>query len=187
MKTSLVRGSEGNEGDAPQGMKLTLHSIQRTTRRHWGGTVFSIRHTCPRIKVGVLPKKTRKGCIMKDFTRLFWSDGLKTFGAIWRCILLHYGMVLWKKKCWFAESFLLSKTLSQCNRQVYNLDLTIILFNLLTLSDVSLSSVNMRHSRTIFAWCPPQLLRHGSDYISGEVHAEMINALQAEDAVPSGV
>lgn len=103
-----------------------------------------------------------------------------------------YTSALWcgalkKKKCWFAESFLLSKTLSQCNRQVYNLDLTIILFNSLTLSDVSLSSVNMRHSRTIFAWCPPQLLHHGSDYISGEVHAEMINALQAEDAVPSGV
>lgn len=56
---------------APQGMKLTLHSIQRTTSRHWGGTVFRIRHTRLRIKAGVLPKKTRKGCIMKDFTRLF--------------------------------------------------------------------------------------------------------------------
>lgn len=67
---------------APQGMKHTLHSIQRNTRRHRGGTVFDIRHARLRMKEGTLPKKTRKGCIVKDITRLFKSDALKTLGTV---------------------------------------------------------------------------------------------------------
>ena len=84
MKTSLVRGERRERGGRLRHKEWSLHftAYREPQGDIRGGTVFNIRHARLRMKEGVLPKKTRKSCIVKDITRLFKSDGLKTLGFI---------------------------------------------------------------------------------------------------------
>lgn len=75
-------GVRGMRETAPRGMKPSLHSIQEKPQGDIrGGAVFNIRHARLGMKEGTLPKKTRKCRVVKDITRLFKSDALKTLGT----------------------------------------------------------------------------------------------------------